>query len=103
MKRFKITNNKNGLKFQVESEALVMQPEYGLPERWVSGFNLTDEGKLQAIETRVGQGGLGEEVVEYKLAAEYTITEENIDSEINAKIAKNERMQALKDKHKAMK
>jgi hypothetical protein len=76
---------------------------WGLPERWVSGFNLTEEEKLQAIETRVGQGGLGEEVVEYKLAAEYEIIEEDITGEINAQIAKQERLQALKDKHAAMK
>ena len=109
MKRFNVTNRSNGLTFKVQGESLEsiypagLPKAWGKPERWVSGFNLTEEEKLQAIETRVGQGGLGEEVIEYKLAAEFTITEENIDAEINAKIAKKERLDALKDKAAAYK
>jgi hypothetical protein len=102
MKRFKISNI-NGNKFQVEADVLVMQPEYGLPERWVSGFELSEEQKLAAIETRISVGSLGEEITEYKLAAEYTIVEEDMTAEIEKQIAKDERLQALKDKHKAMK
>ena len=76
---------------------------FGLPERWLNGFNLSDEEKAQAIETRVSTGSLGEEITEYKFAAEYSVVEENIDGEINAAIAKKERIQALRDKHAAMK
>jgi hypothetical protein len=77
--------------------------KFGLPERWVNGFELSEEQKLAAIETRISVGSLGEEITEYKLAAEYTIVEEDMTAEIEKQIAKDERLQALKDKHKAMK
>ncbi len=109
MKRFNVTNKSNGLTFRAQGESLEaiypagLPKAWGKPERWVSGFNLSDEEKAGALETRVGQGGLGEDVAEYKLASEYEIIEEDITGEINAQIAKQERLQALRDKHAAMK
>lgn len=108
MKRFNITNNANGLQFQATGESLeVIYPNglpraWGKPERWVSGFNLSDEEKASALEQRVGVGSLGEEVIEYKLPQQYTIVETDISAEIAAQEAKKARLEALKQKHKAM-
>jgi hypothetical protein len=112
MKRIKILKNGVVTNQAEDSSALnvdqwlaegVAANWFGKPERWLNGFNLSDAEKAQAIETRVSAGSLGEEITEYKFAAEYEIVEENIDGEINAAIAKKERIQALRVKHAAMK
>jgi len=112
MKRIKILK-KGVVTNQVEDSSTVNADQwlaegvaknwFGKPERWVNGNELTNEEKATAIDTRVGTGSLGEDITEYKLAAEYEIVEENIDGEINAAIAKKERIQALRVKHAAMK
>ena len=76
---------------------------FGLPERWVNGLELSDEEKASALESREVDNGIGEKTVEYKLPSQFEIVIEDMTEEINQKIAKEERLQALKDKHKAMK
>lgn len=89
MKRFKIKNNKNGLEFQIEAESLVMQPEHGKPERWVSGADASDEEKASALETREVIE-MNEKLVEYRLPADYVIVEEDMAAEIAEKASKKE-------------
>lgn len=75
--------------------------KFGKPERWVT--ELSGEDITQAIETRQLEKEPGVFVTEYKLPAEYTIVEENIDAEIAAQKAKEDAAKALKDKFKNLK
>jgi hypothetical protein len=82
MKRFKIKNLITGFEFLHEGEASPpYNPTWGKPERWVQE---RDEDITNSTEARTGENG----IIEYKLPAEYTITEENIDAEIAAKQTK---------------
>lgn len=78
-------------KTQQESQAWLAQEidnkSFGPNERWVSGLILSDEEKASALESRSNIDLGGVEIVEYKLAAEYTIIEEDISAEIAAKEA----------------
>ena len=105
MKRFKIKNNKNGLEFIQQGADVKMQPEYGLPERWVSGDKISDEEKATALETREISDMSGNLVYEYRLPAEYSIVEEDMTAEIAAaeadKLDREEARQFLKGLKKA--
>jgi hypothetical protein len=116
MKRIKIIINgvvTNQAELQaVEADAwlssCLAKNKFGLPERWLRvqpDGNIPGEDISQAIDTRTFPSEFegDAEIVEKKFAAQYEIVEEDMTEEINAKIAKQERMQALKDKHKAMK
>lgn len=87
MKRFKITNNKSGLSFQVEREALGKhEPEWGRHERWLTEEQAKLEGLdlKDAIETREVRhiDPMGASRTEYKFAAEYTIEVEDITEQV---------------------
>ena len=79
----------------------IAQNWWGKPERWVT--ELSGEDISKAIETRQVEREPGLFVTEYKLAAEYTIVEENIDAEIAAQVAAENAKKALKDKFKNLK
>jgi len=60
------------------------EENWGKPERWVLGTLLNEEQIASALEQRTTQGSLGEDVVEYKLPAEYTVVEEDMTAELAA-------------------
>ena len=108
MKRIKIIKQGKEYGFfecqdnQVQAQLIERRVEaWGKDERWVT--ELSGEDITQAIETRQVEKEPGVFVTEYKLAAEYTIVEENIDAEIAAQKAKEDSLKALKDKFKALK
>lgn len=103
MKRFKIKNKANGLQFIQAGLELQMCPEYGQPQRWVNGSELTEEEKAQALESKVEQGPDGESVTFYKLAAEFEIVEEDMTAEIAAKEADEEERRQARDFLKGLK
>jgi hypothetical protein len=82
MKRFKISN-KNGLKFEIVANELVMQPEHGKPERWVNEDGCSDDDKLAALESRPIPES---EKVEYRLPAEFVVVEEDMTAELADKV-----------------
>lgn len=67
-----------------EYKALVASGKYGKPERWVREG---DEDVTGALETRQVEV-MGEMVTEYRLAAEYSIVEEDIAQELEQQAAK---------------
>lgn len=104
MKKIKIIKNgtvthQNAAEDQSDAEKdawlvkQIAENSFGLPERWLQGAILSDADKALAVETRTSVGSLGEEIVEYKFAAEYSVVEEDLTAEI---AAKDSRIQALR-------
>lgn len=116
MKRIKAIKNgvvSNQAEFKSVDEAnawlakMIATNSFGKPERWLvvhKGFDdieyVEGEDISQAIETRVGVGSLGEEIVEKKFAAEYQVLEEDMTQEI---ADKDNRIQVLRNKVQAFK
>lgn len=97
MKRIKAIKNgiiSNQAEFASDQDAaawlaeMIQTNSFGKPERWIDGSRLSDAEKAQAVETRVSAGSLGEEITEYKFAAEYSVVEEDLTAEIAAKDAR---------------
>lgn len=60
------------------------EPSWGLPERWLADSvqsPLSEEQKASAIESRTVEE-MGQEVVEYKLGAEYEVVIEDISQQV---------------------
>lgn len=75
MKRFNIENLKTGLKFIVEGNVLpALQPEWGKPERWVRAEDCSQNDIDYSLESQEFEPGN----IQYKLAAEYEIIEEDL-------------------------
>ena len=60
----------------------IAKGSFGKSERWIAGDELQKEEIADAIEQRVTQGSLGEDILEYKFAAEFSVVEEDMSNEI---------------------
>ena len=89
--------------FEVWKQQCIESNVWGKGERWLVDSvqtPLSEEDKAKAIETRTVEV-MGEQVTEYKFAAEYSIDIKDITAEIRAEKQAKEAKKLAKEKRKA--